>query len=61
MPIGISEKVLMYQKDGTFIRGFNTISEAEKFSGIPSKKISDVINGHRKTYRGYVWIRNNKI
>ena len=61
VPIGISEKVLMYQKDGTFIRGFNTISEAEKFSGIPSKKISDVINGHRKTYRGYVWIRNNKI
>lgn len=61
VPIGEFEKVLMFQKDGTFIKGFNTISEAEKFSGIPSKKISDVINGHRKTYKGYVWIRNTKI
>ncbi len=61
IPIGVSEKILMYQKDGTFIKGFNTISESEKFSGISSKKISDVINGYRKTYKGYVWIKNTKV
>lgn len=48
----------MFQKDGTFIKGFDKINDAAKYSDIPSKKISDVLNGHRKTYKGYIWIRN---
>lgn len=46
--------VLQYDKDGNFIREWDTITEAERTLNI-AHKIWDVCQGKRKTCGGYIW------
>ena len=46
--------VLQYDKDGNFIREWDTITEAERTLNI-AHKIWNVCQGKRKTCGGYIW------
>jgi RNA polymerase sporulation-specific sigma factor len=50
-------KVAQYTKDGTFIREFDSITDAALFMGKINCKsrISDCCNGKEKTYKGFRW------
>ena len=50
-----TKKVLKFNVDGTFIKEFETMTEAYRETGIHYSKISLVCNGKRKTAGGFMW------
>ena len=48
--------VEQYNVHGSRVGHFNSLALAEKYTGIKSSQISDVINGKRLTAGGYYWI-----
>lgn len=50
-----AKSVLQFDKDGNFIKKYNTLRKAMKETGVLENKISMVCNHHRKTAGGYVW------
>lgn len=57
------KSVQQFSRDGTFIRDFASIVEAERFLGIKQgkSKISEVCNNRRKTSNGFIWRYKNEI
>lgn len=53
----LSKKVSQYDKDGEFLRSFNSVKEAEEYLGYEKgrTKISECCNGKRKSCLGYIW------
>ena len=47
--------VLQYALDGTFIKEWKSIREAEKYYPLANKNIASVCTGKRKTAAGYIW------
>lgn len=47
--------VAQYNLDGTFVRRYDSIQEAEKTTGIYHSNISKVCQGKRKTAGGFKW------
>lgn len=48
--------VLMYNKDGQFLRRFETVTEAAKYLGNKNRNnICYCLNGKQKTAYGYIW------
>lgn len=55
--ISPSEKeIYQYTKDGKFIKGYKSMSEAYRETGISFKQISLCRNGKRKSAGGYKWL-----
>lgn len=50
-----TKKVLQFNVDGTFIKEFDTMTEAYRETGVHYSKISLVCNGTRKTSGGSMW------
>lgn len=48
-------KINQYELDGTFIRGFNSITEAAKDLNISASGISQCLSGKNKKSGGYIW------
>jgi len=48
-------KVAQLTMDGVFMRGFNSIKDAEKETGCSSKHIPEVCKGKRNSCGGYKW------
>lgn len=44
-----------YEKNGTFIRSYNSIREASNITGIRHSSISNAIHGRLKTAGGFIW------
>lgn len=53
--IDCRQKVAQYDIDGVLIDSFESISEAERITGIPSTVICAVANGRKIQSSGYVW------
>lgn len=54
-----SQGVYQLDVDGTFIKEYDTITQASKETGIGIARISDVARGNRKTAGGFVWKFSN--
>ena len=52
--------VYQYDKNGEYIRSFNSIADAERETGISNQNISSCINGKRQTAGGFQWTREYK-
>jgi len=50
-----TKRVEQYDKNGNYIRTFNSILEASKESGASDRHISCVCKGKRKTTGGFIW------
>jgi len=50
-----SKKVIQLTKDGTFIKEFSALSEAERQLGVAHNSISKVCRGKSKSAGGYLW------
>ncbi|PGT01860.1 NUMOD1 domain-containing DNA-binding protein [Bacillus cereus] len=50
-----TKKVLQFNIDGTFIKEFETMTEAYRETGVHYSKISEVCNGNRRTSGGFMW------
>lgn len=48
-------KINQFESDGTFIRGFNSITEAAKDLNISASGISQCLSGKNKKSGGYIW------
>lgn len=51
---GNPKPICQYTKDGIFIRKYNNAREAELY-GFNFKNISQVLHGHKKTHKGYIF------
>lgn len=52
----VAKPVLMYSKQGEYLKEFASAVEANKYVGIKGRgHISAVCNGKRKSCYGYVW------
>lgn len=47
--------VFQFDMDGNLLRSFNSLSEAERITGINHSKISAVCSGIRKSTGGFIW------
>lgn len=54
--VNAAKKIGMFDKDGKLVKVFNSAKEAER-EGYNAESISRVINGKRKTHKGYRWRR----
>lgn len=54
-----AQRVQQFDPDGTFIKEYDTITQASKETGIGIARISDVARGNRKTAGGFVWRFSN--
>lgn len=52
---GNSKPINMLNKDGSFIRRFDSMKDAEESTGASHSHISQCCNGHRLTTGGYRW------
>lgn len=50
-----SKPIIQMTRNGIFIRRYNSIKEAESFTGILSTKICDALKGRHQTSGGYIW------
>lgn len=50
-----SKKVAQYDKNGNFIKGYPSYSDAELAMGNTQRHICDVANGKRKSAYGFIW------
>ena len=53
--LGTSKKVLQFDKNGNFIKEWNSTRQAEKGLNICNGKISDICLGKRKSAKGFVF------
>lgn len=51
----VGKKIDQYDKDGKFIKTYNSISEAERITGVSNKNIAHVLRGRSQTAGGYSW------
>ena len=51
----LKKPVEQWDLNGTLIKTYNSLTEAEKETGVPKAKICRVCKGGRKTSGGYVW------
>lgn len=56
---GNGKKVYHYSADGVLLGEYHSACEASRQTGIPRKKIQDVLDGTRKQYHGF-WTRELK-
>ncbi len=60
---GINNKqsiaVLQYSLDGTFIKEFHSVREAERHTSVNAGNISSCTRGNRKLAGGFIWKSNN--
>ena len=49
------KSVEMYTKEGVFVKVFDSMTEAEKWTGVHNSKISMVCKGKRKSAGNYIW------
>lgn len=54
LPVG-KTKIIQYDKNGNYVRCFDSIREAEQVTKISSADISRVVNGKRNHAGNYVW------
>ena len=54
-----AQSVNQFNLDGTFIKEYETITQASKETGVNLARISDVARGNRKTAGGYIWKFSN--
>jgi hypothetical protein len=54
------KRIYQYDKDMNLIKIYNSISQAEKETGIDNQGIGQNILGKIKTYKGYIWIREQE-
>lgn len=52
---GNSKSILMYEKDGTFVKQFRAARDAELEFGISHSHISQCCHGQRHSAGGYIW------
>lgn len=52
---GFKKEIIQLDIKNTFITKFNSLSEAEKLTGISNKNISNVLRGKSKTAGGFKW------
>lgn len=52
---GNEKAILMFNKDGSFVREFNSLVEAEKITGIKRNNISRALRGIFEHSGGYLW------
>lgn len=50
-----SKPIIQYKKDGTFVREFRSIAEANRFFGLSDKHISKHLRGKSKTCLGCIF------
>lgn len=50
-----SKKIAQFDKNGNYIKTFNSYTEAEYFMGNTQRHICDCANGKRKSAYGFVW------
>lgn len=55
MAKAVGRKVDQYDKDGKFIKTYDSISEAERNTGVSNKNIAHVLRGRSQTAGGYCW------
>ena len=51
----VIREVSQYDKEGNYLRTFETVTEAGAYLGIDGSAISKVCNGHKQTCKGYRW------
>ena len=51
-----SKPILQFTKDGDFVKKWNSISDAEKETGISYKQICNCLKQRQKTAKGFKWI-----
>lgn len=47
--------VIQLTKEGEFVRGFESMADAERFLNLPRASIRNVLNGRQKTTGGFCW------
>jgi len=52
---GNKKKVAQMDREGNIIKIWNSSREAAKALDIEYKGISQIVSGHRPTYKGFVW------
>ena len=50
-----SKAIIQYSKDGTYIREFKSIAEANRYFGLSEKQISKHLRGKSKTCMGCIF------
>lgn len=55
MAKAVGKKVDQYDKDGKFIKTYDSISQAERITGVSNKNIRHVLRGRSQTAGGYSW------
>lgn len=53
-----TKKIRQYNKNGDFIKTWDSLKEASEYYGINYKNLSNALNGYRKTAGGYIWMHN---
>lgn len=51
----MSKPVSQFTLDGVLIRTFESVGDAERFTGIDHRQISDCCNGKQRTCHGFLW------
>ena len=52
--------ILQYDKDGNFIKEWESAAEANRYGNFSGSKISEVVRGNQKSHRGFVWKFKNE-
>lgn len=50
-----AKKINQYTKEGDFVQSFNSLSDAEKLTGVNQANISSCLTGKYKSAGGYIW------
>ena len=53
----LRQPIIQIDLEGNTIRYFNSMMDAERVTGIGSGRISNCVNGRKKTAGGYIWRR----
>ena len=56
-----SKSILQCDVSGNIIRKWDSIAEASRYYGCNCSSISNVLNGNRKTCKGYIWKYDNSL
>lgn len=58
--IGKLVKIYQFEKDGTFVKAYNSVKEAVKNTGISQTNISSALRGRSMYAGGFYWSKENK-
>jgi hypothetical protein len=51
----LSKPIIQYDKDGTMIKEYRSIAEADRTSGVKKSNIQHVLCGKNKLAGGFIW------